>query len=158
MSKIPVFVYGTLRPGDYNHDRFPGGVVQIINDCSASGRLYHAFKDHRGYPGAHFDEEGTIVGDILVYDDESRAFQSVVSMELGAGYEVRQIKVNTPNGVIEAIGFHYLQPHGDLIESGDWFADDAYPAHGSGFDRWSEDEYGEDFDDEDDEALWDEED
>lgn len=151
---LPVFSYGSLRPGDYNHDRFPGGVKKVDRNFRTRGRLYHAFtRPGRVYPGARFDEVGTIVGDVLWYEQGSEALHSVVRMELGAGYSLVEIKVENDQGEsLLALGFQYEMPHGSRIESGDWFSDDAYPS--TDLSDFAEDEYGEDWQEDD----WDEED
>lgn len=117
---VPVFVYGTLRVGQYNFSWAQEAVVDTIQNCTAKGALY--FVDGRfGYPVAKFDEEGEIKGDVLWFDPAHEEYQSVVRMELGAGYEVREIEVRTESETIEAIAFHYLRPtRGNPIPDGDW--------------------------------------
>lgn len=140
MKHIPIFVYGTLRPSEYNFRR-TGGAVKVDWNMRANGRLYHAFKaPERMYPGARFDEEGTIVGDVLWYKEGSSALRSVVAMEIGAGYSMVEIKVENADGEhMEVYAFQYERPHGERIESGDWLADDAYPdTPGDWDDDWDE--------------------
>jgi gamma-glutamylcyclotransferase (GGCT)/AIG2-like uncharacterized protein YtfP len=152
LSTTNVFVFGTLRPGDYNHDRF-GGIKEVIRNVTVPGRLYHAIPNRgRIYPGARFDEEGTIIGDILVYESGCNELEHVVRMEIGAGYSIFPVTATTEDGEsILCIAFQYERPHGALIPSGDWFAADAYESRD--LSDFAEDEYGEDWEDE-----WDEED
>lgn len=118
---IPVFVYGTLRVGHGNFTWAADAVVYVLPDCTAEGRIY--FVHHGGgYPVAKFDEVGTILGDILWFDPKHPEYESVVSMEIGAGYELRQVSVTTPEGdTMDCQTFHYRhKPGGPRIEDGDW--------------------------------------
>ncbi|MFF8604804.1 gamma-glutamylcyclotransferase family protein [Streptomyces sp. NPDC015346] len=59
----PFFVYGTLRPGAYNHDRFLLGRTTREEPARLPGALLY---EGPGYPYAVPDEhEGEIVGDLL---------------------------------------------------------------------------------------------
>lgn len=115
------FVYGTLRVDGWNFGIADSGCVAFVENCTARGRVYFVSRD-RGYPVAKFDEEGTIVGDLLVLDRESRSYRHIALMEEGAGYELRKISVTLPDGQeIEAEAWHFIyRPAGYLIESGNW--------------------------------------
>lgn len=121
---VPVFVYGTLRVDQYNYDWCKRAVRHSVIDCKAKGNLYWVH-DKSGYPVAKFDEDGEIIGDVLYFDPTSKTYDDVVSMELGAGYEVREIEVRTPEGeTLECIAFHYVdRPRGEWIKSGDWVSE-----------------------------------
>lgn len=112
------FVYGTLRPGDYNHERVGGSTD--ARRATASGRLYCVFPSG-GYPGAKFQEEGTIVGDVVYFGHKRWPF--IMDMETGAGYSLVEIPVTYEDGSVETMrAFQYdRQPDGPWIESGDWF-------------------------------------
>lgn len=118
---IPVFVYGTLRVGQYNFGVVRKAVRNIAENCKANGSIYF-FGGRRGYPIAKFDEDGEILGDVLWCDPSHPGYDRMMQMELGAGYESREIEVRNPDGeVIECIAFQYLgTPKGEWIQSGDW--------------------------------------
>jgi gamma-glutamylcyclotransferase (GGCT)/AIG2-like uncharacterized protein YtfP len=118
---IPVFVYGTLRVGQYNFGVVRKAVRDIAENCIASGSIYF-YGGRRGYPIAKFDEVGDILGDVLWCDPSHPGYDRMMRMELGAGYESREISVRKPDGdVIECIAFHYIgTPKGEWIQSGDW--------------------------------------
>lgn len=121
---VYMFVYGTLRPGDYNHARFPGGVVKIIRGVKVRGTLYDG-----GLPFLDAFGPDDVVGDILVYDANSVAYRQVSDMEIGARYvpvmvEARRPVKHDPDASIayQCIAWHY--PHaadrGHKVKSGDW--------------------------------------
>ena len=124
-----LFVYGSLRPGHYNFQRlFAGGVIGV-RPAQSTGRLYHYMGSTRQmpmFPVACFDEPGTIAGDLIQLDSIDHQFEieQVRWMELGAGYEERQINVALENShEVEAYAYHW--PHGsahrgEWIPSGDW--------------------------------------
>lgn len=118
---VPVFVYGTLRVGHGNFSWASDAVVYALIDCTAEGRIYFVTQD-RGYPVAKFDETGTILGDVLWFDPKHPDYESVVQMEVNAGYELRPISVKTPqDGSMECQTFHYVhRPRGQRIMDGDW--------------------------------------
>lgn len=118
------FVYGTLRSGDYNHERVGGSADH--KSATAKGRIYHAYPNHRVYPVANFDEDGVIVGEVHEFSPET--WGHIVYMEVGAGYSLRRIEVTYSDGTTEAVfAWHYDRPPGGIrIESGDWFGDDAF--------------------------------
>ena len=118
-----MFVYGTLRPGHVNYGMLEGAVKNSMRSGTATGRLYHVYggdDEWPIYPVARFDEEGTIVGDLLEVDPSNRHVQAVQRMELGAGYLVQSIEVTTADGPVQALAWHYPHETGDRIVSGDW--------------------------------------
>lgn len=56
-----VFVYGTLKPGQQNYDRYCGDRVVYHEPASVPGRLYHLTP---GYPGLTY-ETGWVQGILL---------------------------------------------------------------------------------------------
>lgn len=123
-SLTRIFVYGTLRVGQYNYSWCEEAVEKAIKNCTASGRIYFVDPLGAGYPVAKLDEHGTIYGDILYFNTAHPLFDAVVRMELGAGYVARNIQVTTPKGrQVDCQAFHYLRiPRGSLIREGDWAA------------------------------------
>lgn len=118
---IKAFVYGTLRIGQYNYEWSSGDVVDEIANVTTTGDLYFVDPYGRGYPVAKLDGSGTIIGDVLVYPDDSDDWAKVYYMESHAGYELREIVVDTPAGPLGAVAWHYVhRPVGPKIEDGDW--------------------------------------
>ena len=120
-SLFPVFCYGTLRVGQGNFQWAQDAVSDQVENCTAEGSLYFAWSGN-SYPVAKFDEPGVIKGDLLYFIEGHPETDAVIRMEVGAGYEMQDIEVTTPDGkTIEAFGFHYKHdPDGDHIASGDW--------------------------------------
>lgn len=128
MAERRLFVYGTLRPGQYNFDRFPHEGVRVVNrNCTVSGFIMHNVHGHRPiYPvviPGHADD--IIVGDLLAADDDSDWYHDVMAMEIGAGYEPEEVPVLTrrkrPPRTVTALMFVYQhRPRGVPIESGNW--------------------------------------
>lgn len=120
---IPVFVYGTLRVGQGNFRWAQEAVRHVLLNCTTKGRIYFVH-GRRGFPVAKLDEEGTILGDVLWFDPQHPDFDGVVSMELGAGYEMKDVTVTTEDGELEACAFHYIwDDMGEWIRSGDWVSE-----------------------------------
>lgn len=124
---MPLFVYGTLREGERLHHYYASGVVKIRHEATASGVLY--YPGHRSFPGARFDEEGTIVGDLLWYKLDSLSLLDVIRMELSAGYSLVAVRAtyNRLTGrphrkQIQALAFHHLYSgdHCERVPGGDW--------------------------------------
>lgn len=118
---INAFVYGTLRVGEHNYGWASGDVIDEIVNVTTTGGIYFVSSDG-GYPVAKLDEPGTIIGDVLVYPEDSRDWSLICQMEEGAGYELREIEVTLVNGLtMPAVAWHYKrEPWGSRIEDGDW--------------------------------------
>lgn len=129
-----LFVYGTLQPGFGNY--------RLLSQCALWGvpattsGTVHWVQGRGGYPVAKLDEEGTIQGTLLCIKgskpEDDEGMLSAHLMELGAGYEARQIEVAITGGhpqtgqpTVTALAYHYPhKPRGAKIESGDWAAED----------------------------------
>ncbi|MEU3352938.1 gamma-glutamylcyclotransferase family protein [Streptomyces sp. NPDC037389] len=59
---LPVFVYGTLRPGRHNHDRFLLGRTVTEEPARMRGAVLY---EGPGYPYAVADAEGEIRGELI---------------------------------------------------------------------------------------------
>lgn len=123
---VDLFVYGTLRPTEYNYRVIADAVVETIDNVRVDGTLYHlahATDAHPVYPVADLVNPGPgIVGTLLTVDANSRSFLQTHRMETGAGYEAVEVMTVDSDGVSRvAIGYHYLRDYvGPQIMSGDW--------------------------------------
>lgn len=81
MKNINIFVYGSLREGFFNYEKYLAGKVAEIRDGKLKNmKLYHM--DYKGYPAIiHGDE--TIIGEIMVInkDDYESAMKAIDKME-----------------------------------------------------------------------------
>lgn len=133
-----LFVFGTLRPGDYNYNRsgltlsgepvrnvsLPG--FQMFNLNSTNRPIYPIVKS----TGVETD---VIIGDMLRVNKDDPALEGIHRMEIGAGYEAITRTVCVPvDDTIDnpGVGIHadvllyeYVRFKGDEfpITSGDWF-------------------------------------
>lgn len=126
-GKHRIFVYGSLRSGEYNH-----GLISHSNENVkvCDGTLYGAILKSLGaYPAIiPSDNDGdSVVGE--VWDLEPRTFKMIEGMELGAGYVRRNKAIDvheaeTDGLQVAADAYFYADPTwlGGMktIESGDW--------------------------------------
>ncbi|MER8047900.1 gamma-glutamylcyclotransferase family protein [Streptomyces sp. NPDC094032] len=120
---LPFFVYGTLRPGAYNHDRFLLGRTGAEEDAVLPGALLH---DGPGYPFA-VPGEGRVAGALLTAAPGryGELLGVLDRLEEPAGYErvVREV-VRSGDGVCVPAWVYVAAPGaplGPVIASGDWF-------------------------------------
>ncbi|WP_306325094.1 divalent cation tolerance protein CutA [Streptomyces venezuelae] len=120
----PFFVYGTLRPGAYNHDRFLAGRIGTEADAVLHGAV---LRDGPGYPYVVPAEEGRVVGTLLTPADGSygELFGLLDRLELPVGYERVAMDVVRVRDGARVSAWVFLAapdaPLGPVIESGDWF-------------------------------------
>lgn len=74
---LPVFVYGTLRRGFANHDRFCFDVLDVV-PAWTHGRLYAL---PYGFPAMVAAADGRVVGEILVFPDPAAALRRLDHLE-----------------------------------------------------------------------------
>ncbi|MFD0373476.1 gamma-glutamylcyclotransferase family protein [Streptomyces sp. NPDC059071] len=122
-EELPFFVYGTLRPGAYNHDRFLLGRTGAEEDAVLPGALLH---DGPGYPYA-VPGEGRVTGTLVTaapgtYGELLGVLDRV---ELPAGYErTAREALRTRDGAAVRAWVYVAAPGaplGPVIASGDWF-------------------------------------
>lgn len=120
---MPLFVYGTLRPGQ-KLSRLIEDATAFSIPARAIGNLYHVpygTDEKPVYPVAFFGEEGWIYGDILFVDPDSEEFRYVHHMETSSGYRAEEVLVLADNGYpYQATAYEYTLARGALIESGNW--------------------------------------
>jgi gamma-glutamylcyclotransferase (GGCT)/AIG2-like uncharacterized protein YtfP len=122
-----VFVYGTLRPGDYNSRML--GDVDVIRGCEVHGWAMHNLTEDADpvYPVCvpTNDPNDVVKGDLLLMDNESPEYHRIYRMEIGAGYKLSVVEVIIPadEDSVDAFIFEYRHSTEDryYIESGDWF-------------------------------------
>ena len=132
-NTVDIFVYGTLRPGQYNDTRTGLAALAtggILKNCTTKGAMYNRMGESPVYPVVDTDMDGVIIGDLLMgIDPMSREVEMTHNMEIGAGYEPRTVTIVKPDGLLtEALIYNYTigqpfrSPHGVAIPSGDWIA------------------------------------
>jgi gamma-glutamylcyclotransferase (GGCT)/AIG2-like uncharacterized protein YtfP len=122
-GRINLFVYGTLRRGQYNDRGLTDLALDIVRNVVVDGAMFNVQGQLPIYPVVDFDQPGTVHGDILVGlplgDD---IVEGVMLMERGAGYEAREVQTHVlTDGPV--IGFHQDSTRGGLgvrITDGDW--------------------------------------
>lgn len=115
---IKVAVYGSLRAGEYNLERFQSmygakNIKVVKEKVRIPGyKLYSLGAYPAITPG-----EGEITIDILSMHEQ--VFDSIDRMEQGAGYNRETVKVSR-HGELPIYVFASKLPEERLVESGDW--------------------------------------
>jgi len=115
MSNKKLLVYGSLREGEYNYERFNCKTVKtgiplegfILVD---RGPYPYAVPKDKGYKNT------TIIVDII--DVDERTAKSIEYMEIAAGY--RKINVTLDGENYPMYVYNYYPDGGPVVESGDW--------------------------------------
>jgi gamma-glutamylcyclotransferase (GGCT)/AIG2-like uncharacterized protein YtfP len=117
-----VFVYGTLMDGEGNDDMMPSTRIGPIGGRARAEMFYVSGRS--GYPVVVPTERDEWVhGELWRVPFDSHAWMAVVSMEVGAGYDVRWTEVvRQDNGTPQtALMFTWpWQDKGERIASGNW--------------------------------------
>lgn len=131
-----MFVYGTLRVGEYNSDRLPQLAGEIVRDVHTSGSMYNRHGWRPAFPVVDFDGHGDIVGDVyLDLPHDHPIVQGVIRMELNCGYTAKHWdEFKLPDGrLVPMNAFNFdvnnTSVVGQRIPGGDWIMYDlAYRA------------------------------
>ncbi|MES5821280.1 gamma-glutamylcyclotransferase family protein [Streptomyces sp. RG80] len=132
---LPFFVYGTLRPGEVNHDAFLLGRTAAEEPARLDGAVLY---DGPGYPYAVADP-GTIHGDLVTArpGDYAELLVALDRLEEYAPGDPRNLYERVTRKVVRVadgstvLAWVYiaaptvaarLRTHGERIESGDWAA------------------------------------
>ncbi|WP_346928727.1 gamma-glutamylcyclotransferase family protein [Clostridium sp.] len=75
-----VFVYGSLREGFFNYDKYLKNKVSPASLGEVKGTLFHL--SHKGYP-ALLEGEDTVIGEIMEVKD---FYENIVSLDEMEGY------------------------------------------------------------------------
>ncbi|MFJ9628038.1 gamma-glutamylcyclotransferase family protein [Streptomyces sp. NPDC101175] len=133
-TPLPFFVYGTLRPGEPNHDLFLRGHTRSEEPGRLHGAVLYAGP---GYPYAVEAPGSTVVGELVTARAESypRLLLALDRLEDYAPGDPRNLYERVERRVTrEADGTAVrawvylaapavtaaLRAHGELIEGGDW--------------------------------------
>lgn len=115
---MKIAVYGSLRKGEYNYERFKDyfkdGLEYVRTTIIDSWSLY----DLGSYPGI---KEATEPNNGLIVDImecSEACFDNIERMELGAGYRSEEIRVGDDICTIYVYEGHVRAEN--LVESGDW--------------------------------------
>jgi gamma-glutamylcyclotransferase (GGCT)/AIG2-like uncharacterized protein YtfP len=122
MNALPFFVYGTLRPGEYNHDRFLRGRTAAEEPALLAGALLY---DGPGYPylvrGA-----GQVAGE-LISSAPGRYEELLAVLDLlEDGYEREVCEVVRTRDGASVRAWVYVATRavrlGEPIAGGDWLS------------------------------------
>ncbi|MGW7364108.1 gamma-glutamylcyclotransferase family protein [Streptomyces sp. NPDC054841] len=133
-GSLPFFVYGTLRAGEHNHDRFLRGRTATEEPARLSGAVLY---EGPGYPYA-VEGDGTVTGELVTaapgHYGELIAVLDHLEEYFGPG-DPRNLYVRVARDVHTAAGavpaWVYvaaeavageLREHGTVIPGGDWSA------------------------------------
>jgi len=129
-----VFVYGSLREGFFNYDKYLKNKVSPASLGEVNGKLFHI--PHKGYP-ALLDGEDTVIGEIMALKNFCEDIVSLDQMEGFRSFEDISINeyirttINVKNLETKAIENCYVykyvdgndknfNSHAIYIDHGDW--------------------------------------
>jgi len=116
MINKKILVYGSLRSGEFNFNRFkeyfPNG-IEYIKTTTVKGFDLHSLGSYPGIVKSK-DPEKELVVDIMHCDNP--CYYAINGMELGAGYKNEDVLIE---GVPHTIYVYQGNPN-RLVESGDW--------------------------------------
>ncbi|MCI3269844.1 gamma-glutamylcyclotransferase family protein [Streptomyces cylindrosporus] len=132
--QLPFFVYGTLRPGEVNHDLFLRGRTRSEEPGRLSGCVLY---DGPGYPWAVEERDGLVFGDLVTalperYEELLAALDRLEDYAPGDPrnlYERVEREVTRESDGRPVRAWVYiaaapvaarLRTHGRPIDSGDW--------------------------------------
>lgn len=119
---MKLFIYGTLRPGEYNYDMMEPVVVGTPSPGRARGCL---FDTGVGYPVMALrrcDPYCRTVGDIVEVNQRHWRWADILEMEVGAGYDIRRIDVDSRGKSVECLAFIWPYSTRDMVPvpENDW--------------------------------------
>ncbi|WP_369034121.1 MULTISPECIES: gamma-glutamylcyclotransferase family protein [Streptomyces] len=133
--RLPFFVYGTLRPGEINHDRYLRGRVRSEEPGRLAGAVLY---DGPGYPYAVEELGGVVWGELVEALPEAYGglLHALDELEEFVQGDPRSLYLRVLREVTRADGTAVdawvyvaapavatrLRAHGRRIEGGDWHA------------------------------------
>ncbi|MFF1447350.1 gamma-glutamylcyclotransferase family protein [Streptomyces sp. NPDC058274] len=130
---LPFFVYGTLRPGEHNHDLFLRGRTESEEPGRMRGLVLY---EGPGYPYAVEEHGGEVSGEVITALREAYGqllgaldrLEEYVPGDPRSPYQRVAREVTRPDGAVVRAWVYVAAPtvaarlraRGKLIESGDW--------------------------------------
>ena len=125
-----LFVYGTLKQGMSNHDRFCGDAL-TIEPAATTGRLYHL---PYGFPAMFDAPDGQVFGEVMTFPDIEKTIEAMDYLE---GYHptgrchylriAKQVTIRSKNKTVLAWVYVYPQDRleeimriGEVVSGGCW--------------------------------------
>lgn len=127
-----IFVYGSLRTGFYNYDKYLKGKVNDAILGKVKGKLYHM--PHKGYP-ALLEGEDIVIGEVMTIKNFEEVMVQMDEMENYYGvndsrneYNRIVMDVELEDGKIESCYVYYYAMNDEevfsknsiYINNGDW--------------------------------------
>jgi gamma-glutamylcyclotransferase (GGCT)/AIG2-like uncharacterized protein YtfP len=117
-TQVNLLVYGTLKPGHYNFDRFFNETnVKVGEEIKLPGFKMYSLG---AYPCVvHTENNEDIITAVKLKNVKSNIFNSINNMELGAGYVRKEIQLDNETYfiyVFRANNIHNLK----VVENGNW--------------------------------------
>ncbi|MEG0295686.1 MAG: gamma-glutamylcyclotransferase family protein [Clostridium sp.] len=127
-----IFVYGSLREGFFNYDKYLKGKVLKAENAKVKGIVYHM--PYKGYP-ALFDGEDFVQGEVMELMDYDATIKALDKMEgfISEGnskneYHKKLVEVELEDLTKELCYVYYYNVNNDekfndesiLIKHGDW--------------------------------------
>ncbi|MBM7870152.1 gamma-glutamylcyclotransferase (GGCT)/AIG2-like uncharacterized protein YtfP [Clostridium pascui] len=132
-EKLPLFVYGSLSEGFYNHDIYLKGKVLTKHEAKTKGKLFHL--ENKGYP-AMIDGDEWVYGELITIEDYEKTVEEMDEMEHYYGKDNNQNEYNRVILEVELIGTsgkvkaytykyneeseHELKNRHEEVSHGDW--------------------------------------
>lgn len=121
-----MFVYGSLRPGEYNSVRTGAedAAEVLFRNVRIKGRM-KPVSHSGGYPVVDVltETDSTIEGDILMMDADGDEYFHIMRMETGAGYVPVAVTVDVDGNQVACLVWHYVgfdELSTEIVKSGDW--------------------------------------
>lgn len=131
-NKHRIFVYGSLREGFFNFDKYLKGNVIKSEPARVKGIIYHL--PYKGYP-ALLNADGFVQGEVMELKEYDKTMRALDEMEgfIGEGnvnneYHKKLVEVELSNSAKELCYVYFYNIDNDkkfttdsiLIEHGDW--------------------------------------
>lgn len=130
--ELPIFVYGSLREGFFNYNKYLNGKVLSNIKGRTKGKLYHM--PYKGYP-ALISGEDYVYGEIMFFNDYEETMKDLDELEgykslnnPSNEYEKRIIEIELPSGenklcylyMYNVDNDHRFYDEAVYVENGDW--------------------------------------
>lgn len=134
MNNPKIFVYGSLREGFFNYEKYLKGKVEKKEAAKVKGKVFHM--PYKGYP-AIFDGNGYVEGEVMKIKNDcyDRTIEALDEMEGFFGennpkneYHKKLVEVELETGSKELCYVYYYNKNNDskfdenavYVSSGDW--------------------------------------